>query len=91
MTAGKNGRMTSGLEDPAFVLEWAIEKRETSNEKLSMAEPYLCAICGKIEEKCDCEPKYCILCQGAHDVRLVQDGLWYCRECREACDYTAQV
>jgi hypothetical protein len=55
-----------------------------------MAEPFVCAICGKEEEKCDCEPKYCILCQGQHDVRLVQDGLWYCRECREACDYPAQ-
>ena len=55
-----------------------------------MAEPFICAQCEKTEEKCDCDPKYCCLCQGYNDVRLVQDGLWYCRECREACDYQAQ-
>jgi hypothetical protein len=24
---------------------------------------------------------------GEHDVRLCNDGLYYCQECREACDY----
>ncbi len=56
-----------------------------------MAEPYICSICGKTEDRCDCEPKYCILCQGMNNVRLVQDGLWYCLECREACDFQAQT
>jgi hypothetical protein len=28
---------------------------------------------------------------GQFDVRLVQDGMYYCRDCREACDFAAQV
>jgi hypothetical protein len=24
---------------------------------------------------------------GANDVRLVEDGCYYCLECREVCDY----
>jgi hypothetical protein len=27
---------------------------------------------------------------GAHNVRLCQDGQYYCLECREACDMQAQ-
>ncbi len=54
-----------------------------------MAEPYKCNVCDKIEEECDCT-KYCCLCQGYHDVRLCSDGLWYCIDCREACDLQAQ-
>jgi hypothetical protein len=27
---------------------------------------------------------------GAHQVRLCQDGAYYCLECREACDLQAQ-
>jgi hypothetical protein len=26
-----------------------------------------------------------------NDVRLVQDGLYYCSECREACDYLPEA
>jgi hypothetical protein len=55
-----------------------------------MADPFICVQCDKTEEKCDCDPKYCILCQSGHDVRLCQDGLWYCQICRESCDYPAQ-
>ena len=51
-----------------------------------MAEPFKCAICGKEEVHCDCD-KYCMICQGEHNVRLCQDGSYYCLECREACDY----
>jgi hypothetical protein len=47
---------------------------------------YRCMQCDMIEEKCECE-KYCCLCQGQIDVRLCQDGLFYCPPCREACDY----
>jgi hypothetical protein len=54
-----------------------------------MADAYHCAVCDREESKCDCE-KYCGLCQGAHDVRLCKDGLYYCLECREACDMQAQ-
>jgi len=39
-----------------------------------------------VEEDCKCD-KYCFLCMGEHDVRLVQDGCYYCQECREACEY----
>jgi hypothetical protein len=55
-----------------------------------MAEPYRCLQCERDESKCICE-KYCSLCMGGFDVRLVQDGMYYCRDCREACDFSAQV
>ena len=51
-----------------------------------MAEQILCFNCGLTENKCECE-KYCCFCMGQHDVRMVKDGLFYCRECRESCDY----
>jgi hypothetical protein len=54
-----------------------------------MADKYKCMVCDQEESHCQCE-KYCGLCQGAHDVRLCQDGMYYCLECREACDYQAQ-
>ena len=54
-----------------------------------MADPYICILCDKTEDKCVCE-RYCTLCQGEHDVRLVQDGTYYCLECRESCDFAAQ-
>jgi len=50
---------------------------------------FRCAQCEMIEEKCDCE-KYCCLCQGQVDIRLCQDGLFYCPPCFEACDYKTQ-
>ena len=55
-----------------------------------MAEDFVCAQCDRTEDKCDCE-RYCILCKGQHDVRLCQDGQYYCLECREACDLAAQA
>jgi hypothetical protein len=55
-----------------------------------MAEPYKCFTCEKDESRCICH-KYCSLCMGEFDVRLVQDGQYYCRDCREACDFQAQV
>ena len=54
-----------------------------------MAEPYKCAQCDLVEAKCTCD-KYCCICQGDHDVRLCRDGLYYCLECREACDLQPQ-
>jgi hypothetical protein len=56
-----------------------------------MTDKYHCSICGEIESQCKCDVRdYCILCQDSHDVRLCEDGLYYCRTCREACDYQAQ-
>jgi hypothetical protein len=46
----------------------------------------VCMQCEAPEAKCYCE-KYCCSCQGQIDVRLCQDGLYYCPPCREACDY----
>jgi hypothetical protein len=45
----------------------------------------LCDQCNKSEQQCTCE-KYCTICKGQHNVRLCADGLYYCPECREACD-----
>ena len=55
-----------------------------------MAEKFICMLCDKPETECKCD-RYCGLCQGEHDVRLVQDGTYMCRDCREACDYQAQT
>jgi hypothetical protein len=46
----------------------------------------ICMQCEMIESKCACD-KYCVLCQSQIDVRLWNDGLYYCAPCREACDY----
>ncbi len=54
-----------------------------------MAEAFKCAVCELEEERCTCD-KYCCLCMGFNNVRLCQDGQWYCLECREACDLQAQ-
>ena len=44
-----------------------------------------CAMCDMPEDRCTCE-KYCAICKGQHNVRMGADGLYYCPECREACD-----
>ena len=54
-----------------------------------MAEKFKCMLCDQEESNCKCE-RYCSLCQGAHQVRLCQDGMYYCLDCREACDFQAQ-
>ena len=46
----------------------------------------ICGQCDKPEEKCDCD-RYCILCHSMDNVRLVNDGQYYCVICRECCDY----
>jgi hypothetical protein len=56
-----------------------------------MADPYICMQCNQPEQRCKCDcQRYCVLCQGEHNVRLVQDGNYYCLDCREACDFSAQ-
>ncbi len=55
-----------------------------------MADAFICFQCDKEEARCLCD-KYCNLCHGAHNVRLCQDGQYYCLDCREACDFHAQV
>ena len=48
---------------------------------------YVCTACGLTEDKCKCE-KFCILCRSDSNVRLCQDGCYYCRDCREICDFS---
>jgi len=56
-----------------------------------MLKKYRCMLCEKEENKCQCDVKdYCVLCLGADDVHLCEDGQYYCRICREACDFQAQ-
>lgn len=50
---------------------------------------YLCTACGLPEYKCQCE-KFCILCRSNSNVRLCQDGCFYCGECREICEFTTE-
>jgi hypothetical protein len=50
---------------------------------------FLCIQCDLPEERCVCE-KYGTLCKNPEGVRLVGDGLYYCRDCREACDYRTE-
>jgi hypothetical protein len=45
----------------------------------------LCSQCDKPEAKCTCE-KYCCFCQSQQNIRMGIDGLYYCPDCREACD-----
>lgn len=54
-----------------------------------MAQRFRCIVCDAVEEKCTCD-KYCYFCMGEHDVRLVEDGCYYCQECREACEYVPE-
>ena len=62
---------------------------ETRYSAPAMADPYHCGVCNQEEIKCSCD-KYCCLCHGGNNVRLCQDGMWYCLDCREACDLMAQ-
>jgi hypothetical protein len=51
----------------------------------SMAGPIVCGQCDRTEGNCNCE-KYCTICKGQINVKLCADGLYYCPDCREACD-----
>jgi hypothetical protein len=50
-----------------------------------MAGPILCQQCEQPEDHCECG-RYCSMCQGQEGIRLCIDGLYYCPDCREACD-----
>ena len=45
----------------------------------------VCSQCDKPEYTCGCA-KYCCFCQSQDGIRLCIDGLYYCPDCREACD-----
>jgi hypothetical protein len=67
----------------------ALLMRPLSRYIRAMAEKFRCTLCDQEESRCQCD-RYCFMCQGGHDVRLCQDGMYYCLECREACDMQAQ-
>jgi hypothetical protein len=48
-----------------------------------------CCVCSQPEDRCHCV-KYCALCHSDYDIRLTEDGQYYCLDCREACDYKTQ-
>jgi len=54
-----------------------------------MPKEFVCAVCDMTEKRCECV-RYCCLCQSPFDVRLCEDGQYYCHPCREACDLEAQ-
>lgn len=45
----------------------------------------VCTVCDKQEAECKCD-RYCCICKGQYNIRLCMDGLYYCPECREACE-----
>jgi len=45
----------------------------------------VCSQCDKVERQCTCE-KYCCHCHSQFGVRMAVDGIYYCPDCREACD-----
>ncbi len=50
---------------------------------------FKCTVCDKPENQCTCN-RYCALCHADYELRLTEDGQYYCRDCREACDYKSQ-
>jgi hypothetical protein len=52
---------------------------------MAAKQQVLCSQCDKMEEECKCD-KYCVICKGHSNVRLCMDSLYYCPDCREACD-----
>ena len=73
---------------PLSYYEERLRRRRTKGAEVTTT---LCSQCEKSESKCTCE-KYCCFCQSQHNVRLCVDGLYYCPDCREACDlHTADV
>lgn len=50
---------------------------------------YICTVCGSNEEDCQC-PRFCMLCKSDNNVRLTEEGLYYCADCREICGFTAE-
>ena len=47
--------------------------------------PVVCSICDRAESDCKCG-RYCCICGGQEGIRLCTDGLYYCPDCREACE-----
>lgn len=54
-----------------------------------LTKEFKCLVCEKPESQCTCN-RYCALCHADYELRLTDDGQYYCRDCREACDYKTQ-
>ena len=88
---GQKGHRKSG--GTAYLIRAAVASGVLPGTKSSgrvfpegpMPGQVVCVQCDKTEEHCACE-KYCTICQGQVGVRLCMDGLYYCPDCREACD-----
>jgi hypothetical protein len=77
-------RFANGFSFPLLLV--AQPSGRVCSEALMAAHPQIvCTQCDKPEDSCTCE-KYCTICKGQHNVRLCADGLYYCPDCREACD-----
>ena len=50
---------------------------------------YVCTVCGNSEKHCECS-RFCMLCRSDLDVRLCEDGCYYCADCRDACGFSAE-
>jgi hypothetical protein len=61
-------------------------RRHTKRVKVRHMARFKCLVCDKSEDECQCQ-KYCALCHDDYQVRLCEDGQYYCVPCREACDY----
>ena len=49
-----------------------------------------CGNFNQLEEHCKCD-RYCTLCQSDNQVRLCEDGYYYSKDCRDACDFRCDV
>ena len=68
---------------------WPVASEPKSRYAPRMPQEYVCSICEQPERRCQCT-RYCCICQSLFEVRLCEDGVYYCAPCREACDMHAQ-
>jgi hypothetical protein len=79
---------------PLFVVRLAVVvarpiARGRKEKNLMFTKEFKCLVCEKPENQCTCN-RYCALCHADYELRLTDDGQYYCRDCREACDYKTQ-
>jgi len=68
----------------AHALLWAKRNRRVFDPEATTVLT-VCSQCDKPESQCTCE-KFCCFCQSQYNIRLAVDGMYYCPDCREACD-----
>jgi hypothetical protein len=91
LQCGQNRASGFRSEGYGRVTRWALLVAGCSGKVFSESamatnrQQVVCSQCDKPEEYCTCE-KYCTICKGQLNIRLGVDGLYYCPDCREACD-----